>query len=111
MEYLSSAPLLGILLAIDKQDETWAEFSTLEVAACHVMHLPNRIAIRPNLDLKTRPKQLLCYLPLDIELPILSIPADIRLGWKGLARTNTLAYLKYSYITTVKSSITLAPLV
>ncbi len=75
------------------------------------MHLPNSIAIQPNLELKTRPKQLLGSLPLDIVLPILAIPADTRLGWKSLAGTNTLAYLKYLYITTVKSSVTLAPLV
>jgi hypothetical protein len=31
-----------------------------------VMHLPHSIAIRPNLELKTQPKQLLGSLPLDI---------------------------------------------
>jgi hypothetical protein len=41
------------------QDKPWAEFSTLEVAACHAMHLLHSIAIQPNLELKTRPKQLL----------------------------------------------------
>ncbi len=29
------------------QDKTWAEFSTLEVAACHAMHLLHNIAIWP----------------------------------------------------------------
>jgi hypothetical protein len=47
----------------------WAEFSTLEVAACHAIHSPHSIAVRPNLELKTRPKQLLGSLPLDIALP------------------------------------------
>ncbi len=51
------------------QDEPWAEFSTLEVAACHAMHLLHSIAIWPNLDLKTQPKLLLGFLPLDIALP------------------------------------------
>ncbi len=51
------------------QDEPWAEFSTLEVAACHAMHLLHSIAIWSNLELKTRPKQLLGSLPLDIALP------------------------------------------
>ncbi len=50
------------------QDEPWAEFSTLEVAACHATHLQHSIAIRSNLELKTRPKQLLGSLPLDIAL-------------------------------------------
>jgi hypothetical protein len=39
------------------------------VAACHAMHLLHSIAIQPNLELKTWPKQLLGYLPLDIALP------------------------------------------
>ncbi len=47
----------------------WAEFSTLEVAACHATHLLHSIAIRSKLELKTRPKQLLGSLPLDIALP------------------------------------------
>ncbi len=50
-------------------DKPWAEFSTLEAAACHAMQLPHSIAIQPNLELKTRPKQLLGSLPLDIVLP------------------------------------------
>jgi hypothetical protein len=51
------------------QDNSWAKFSTLEVAACHTMHLIRSIALRPNLELKTRLKQLLGSLPLDITLP------------------------------------------
>ncbi len=39
------------------------------MAACHAMHLPHSIEIRPNLELKTRPKQLLGSLPLYIALP------------------------------------------
>ncbi len=51
------------------QDKPWAEFSTLEVAACHAMHLLRSIAIWRNLELNTRPKRLLGSLPLDIVLP------------------------------------------
>ncbi len=51
------------------KDKPWAEFSTLGVAACHAMHLLHSIAIGPNLELKTHPKQLLGSLPLDIVLP------------------------------------------
>jgi hypothetical protein len=54
---------------LSRQDEPWAEFSALEVAACHAMHLLHSIAIRSNLELKTRPKQLLGSLRLDITLP------------------------------------------
>ncbi len=52
-------------------DKSWAEFPTLEAAAC----LLSSAAIRPNLVLKTLPKQLLRSLPLEtgllgfIELP------------------------------------------
>jgi hypothetical protein len=35
--------------------------------------------------------------------------ANIRLGWKRLRETNTLAYYEHSYITVVKSFMTLAP--
>ncbi len=48
------------------QDEPWAEFSTLEVVACVIR--PG-VAKQPNLELKTRPKQLLGSLPLVIALP------------------------------------------
>ncbi len=51
------------------QDEPWSEFSTLEVAACNIMHLLPSVAIQPNLGLKTPPKQLLGSLPLVIALP------------------------------------------
>jgi hypothetical protein len=37
----------------------------------HNMHLLCRIAMQPNLELKTQPKQLLGSLPLDIVLPVL----------------------------------------
>jgi hypothetical protein len=37
----------------------------------HAMHLLSSVAIQPNLELKTQPKQLLGYLPLDIALPII----------------------------------------
>jgi len=50
------------------QDEPLAEFSTLEVAACHAMHLLHSIAIWSKLELKNQPKQLLGSLLLDIAL-------------------------------------------
>ncbi len=37
----------------------------------------------------------------------LALPANIRLGWKGLPGTNVLAYNKKLYLTAVKSFITL----
>ena len=40
---------------------------------------------------------------------LLASPINIRLGWKGLSETNTLAYYKYPYITAVKSFIVKAP--
>ncbi len=60
--YLFRAALYKLIFVFPKawtnfiwQDEPWAEFSTLEVAACHAMHLPHSKAIWPNLKLKTRP--------------------------------------------------------
>jgi hypothetical protein len=38
-----------------------------------------------------------------------ALPANIRLGWKGLPGTNALAYYEKAYLTSVKSFITLAP--
>ncbi len=38
---------------------------------CHTMHLRPGVAKQPNLELKTRPKQLLGSLPLVIALPVL----------------------------------------
>ncbi len=35
----------------------------------HAMHLGSSVAMRPNLQLKTQPKQILGSLPLDIVLP------------------------------------------
>jgi hypothetical protein len=49
--------------------EPRAEFSILEVAACHPMSLLHSKAIRSNLELKTQPKQLLGSLLFDIALP------------------------------------------
>ncbi len=40
---------------------------------------------------------------------LLASPTNVRLGWKGLPRTNTLAYYKNLTITAVKSFIVLAP--
>jgi hypothetical protein len=42
-------------------------FSTLEVAACNAAHLLCSIAKLPSLELRTRSKQLLGYLRLDME--------------------------------------------
>ncbi len=64
-------------MALEAMNKPWAEFSALEVSACHAMlsvcsvyvHMFS-IAIRPNLELKTQPKQLLGCLTLDIALPI-----------------------------------------
>ncbi len=39
----------------------------------------------------------------------LTLLANIRLGWKGLLRTNTLAYYERLQITDVKSFITMGP--
>jgi len=41
----------------------------------HTMHLLPSVEIQPNLELKTRPKQLLGSLPLVIALPALSLDA------------------------------------
>ncbi len=50
------------------RDKTWAEFSTLDVAVPpSTMQLRSKLK-RPNLKLKTRPKQLLGYLPLAFAL-------------------------------------------
>jgi hypothetical protein len=38
----------------------------------------------------------------------LALPANIRLGWKGLPGKNALAYYEKSQLTVVKSFITLA---
>ncbi len=62
----------GIGCSIDKQDKTWAAFSNLKVVVCVQCTLLGSEAIRPNLKLKTRPKQLLGY-----RAPRLRILADI----------------------------------
>jgi hypothetical protein len=43
----------------------------------HTMHLLHSVAIWPNLELKTQPKQLLGYLPSDIALPATTDVYDI----------------------------------
>ncbi len=48
----------------------------------------------------------MAYSPLE-SAPILI--ANIGLGWKGLAMTNTLAYYEHSLITELKSFITFCP--
>ncbi len=40
---------------------------------------------------------------------LLASPTNLRLGWKGLPRTNTLAYYESLKITTVKSFIVQGP--
>jgi hypothetical protein len=74
------------------QDEPWAEFSTLEVAAACILHLLSGVATQANLELKTQPKQLLGSVPLVITLPAPTLLTNNRLGWKSLPGTNTLAY-------------------
>ncbi len=39
----------------------------------------------------------------------MALPTNMRLGWKDLPRTNTLAYYENPYITVVKRFIGLAP--
>ncbi len=39
---------------------------------------------------------------------LLAFPTDIRLGWKGLPATNTVAYQEHLYVTAVKCFITSA---
>ncbi len=70
------------------QDKPWAEFSTLEVAAFHAMHSLRSIALWPNLELKTRPKQLLDSLPLEIAIP----------GWGNLTWINQQWHGQSTYI-------------
>ncbi len=38
-----------------------------------------------------------------------TLPLNIRLGWKGISGTNTLAYYEHSQIAAVKSFMTLGP--
>ncbi len=64
-----------------RQDEPWAEFSTLEVAACHAMHLPHIMAMWPNLRVENSAQ------------PCLSSKCKTR--FKVLP-TNALAYLTSS---------------
>jgi hypothetical protein len=49
------------------------------------MHLPHSIPVQPNLELKTRPKQLLGSLPLDIVLPgLINVKwGSARSSWRG----------------------------
>ncbi len=44
-----------------------------------------------------------------LQCRLLASPTKIRLGWKGLPRSNTLAYYENPLITTVKSFIVQAP--
>jgi hypothetical protein len=39
----------------------------------------------------------------------LTLPTNIRLGWKGLSRTKTFAYYGKALLTAAKSFLTLAP--
>jgi hypothetical protein len=47
----------------------WPIFFSSKGVSINAMHLLSNAVIRPNLELKTRHKQLLGYLPLDIALP------------------------------------------
>jgi hypothetical protein len=53
---------------LKRAGQTVSKFLTLEGTVC--MHLQGSWPLRPNLELKTLPKQLLGYLPLDIALLI-----------------------------------------
>jgi hypothetical protein len=63
----------------------------------HTMHVLHSVAIRPNLELKTQPKQLLGSLPL-----VLAIPG-ISYGAMGLSRVTlsrvTLSRMTLSHVT------------
>ncbi len=75
------APVGQLVLSVNPLQSKWllanivsvnlhlTEFLTLEVAAFHAVPFLHIIVIWPNLELKTRPKQLLGSLPLDIVLP------------------------------------------
>ncbi len=43
------------------------------------------------------------------DAPLQALPANIKLGWKGLPGTNTLAYYESSQITDVKSFYNIRP--
>jgi hypothetical protein len=51
------------------QDEPWARVFNFRSGCMHTMHSLPGVATQPNLELKTRPKQLLGSLPLVITLP------------------------------------------
>ncbi len=59
----TALPCTELLTSFSLQDETWAEFSTSEVSVCMLCGVK-----LPNLKLKTRPKQLLDSLPLDMSV-------------------------------------------
>jgi hypothetical protein len=62
------ANLLHSWINFSWQDETWAEFTTLEVAIYMLYNFVLSVKL-PNLKLKTRPRQLLGFVPLVIALP------------------------------------------
>jgi hypothetical protein len=74
------------------------------------MHLLSGIAIQPNLELKTWPKQLLGYLPLVIALPGFANVRYPHLGlWGKLVGTNTnLFYQTQAHTHTHKHILTLS---
>jgi hypothetical protein len=51
---------------------TWGRVFNFRSGCMHTMHLLSSVSIQPNLELKTRPKQLLGSLPLVIALPDLT---------------------------------------
>jgi hypothetical protein len=53
------------------------------------------------------PREALSGAPL--EGRFLALPANIRLGWKGLSVTNTLAYYKHTIDIVIKWFITFGP--
>ncbi len=65
----------------------------------HTMHLPPGVAKQPNLELKTRPKQLLGSLPIVIVLPGQDLRLLISFSFAGkmkLALSNSCSMLIYS---------------
>jgi hypothetical protein len=55
---------------LNKQDKTWAEFSTLDVGVlANAVQWPS-LQKQPNLKLKSQPKQLMASLLLAFTLPI-----------------------------------------
>ncbi len=78
MAKTTNAKLVAYRLSMDKLSLTGRALGrvfNLRSGCMHTMHLLPGVAIQPNLQLKTQPKQLLGSLPLVIVLPGLSLLA------------------------------------